>query len=386
MIRILLSIVALSIFGNHIVHAQSGEKSMYTKEFIYVGTFSERGSLGIYVFQFNHADGTLTAIQTAPGKKSPSFLAIHPSGKYLYAVQREGIDPSKDWGSVASYKIEPNNGKLVFMNEQPSYGEDPCHVSVNPAGNLIFVSNYNGGNLAVYPIVPDGKIGKSTDLIQHEGSSVNQNRQEKAHVHSAIPSADGKFLYVSDLGTDQIFIYSIQNSGKLLPASTPFVKVKPGSGPRHLEFSPDNNFAISSEELTSTVSMYSCDHSTGALTFIQRYSSIPADFKGTNTGADVHFDPSEKFAYASNRGNNTLAIYHFNKEDGTLSDMRNASVVGDWPRNFFMDPEGQYIFVANRNSDNVIVFKRDPETGGIMFHGVEAHVPGAVCIKMLQVK
>ena len=385
MIRPLLTFVFLSVIGGHL-NAQPDENAKFSREFVYVGTFTERGSLGIYVFQFHRKDGTLTTVQTVPGKASPSFIAIHPSGKYLYAVQREGTDPAKDWGTVSSYKIDQETGKLTFMNEQPSYGADPAHVSTNPTGTLVFASNYGGGSLAVYPIGKDGMIGKATDVIQQEGSSVNKARQEKSHVHSAIPSPDGQFLYVSNLGTDQIFIYKIGNNGKLTPASMPFVRTKPGSGPRHLEFSPDGDFVASAEEMGSTVSIYSYNKTTGALNFIERHSSLPKDYKGENTGADIHFDPSGKFVYASNRGDQSLAIFHFDDHTGQLSDMTTTSTMGKWPRNFLMDPEGQYVFVANRHTDNVVVFKRNQKTGALSYNGEEAIVPGAVCVKMLQLK
>ncbi|WP_240163632.1 lactonase family protein [Spirosoma taeanense] len=356
--------------------AQSGNDIMY------VGTYSVRGSEGIYVFEFDRKAGTMHQIQTVANAKSPSFLAVHPSGKFLYAVN-EAADPTASLGGVSAYAIDRATGKLTFLNSQSSLGGAPCHISIDQTGKTAFVSNYSGGSLAVLPIGLDGQLGAATDSVQNVGSGPNQKRQEKAHVHCATLAPDNRFVYVSDLGTDKLHILEIDaKASTVKPASTPYVTVKPGSGPRHSTFHPNGKYAYLVEEMASSVAVFSRDPKTGALTLIQDgVKTLPDDFTGQNTSADIHVDPSGKFLYQSNRGYNALAIFAIGN-DGRLTKIGDQPTEGKTPRNFLIDPKGEFVFVANQDSDNITIFKRDQKSGKLTYTGQSIKVPAPVCVIM----
>jgi 6-phosphogluconolactonase len=232
------------------------------KEILYVGTFSVRGSQGIYAFSFDRTKRILKPLQTVPSLESPSYLTVHPSGKFLYSVNRGRADAMDNGGSVSAYGIDPKTGKF-----RPSYGDDPCYISIDKTGQFAFISNYNSG-LVVLPIFDDGLIGSASDAKKYFGNSVDEKRQGSPHIHSAVISPDNRFLYVCDLGTDKIYIYEFNvNNGRL--ASTSEVQVSPGSGPRHFTFHPSGKFAYLAEELTSSVCTFSVNKTTGALTVLE---------------------------------------------------------------------------------------------------------------------
>lgn len=352
------------------------------KEMLYVGTYSVRGSEGIYAFEFDRKAGTLTQVHTTGGVKSPSFLAFHPLGWYLYAVN-EGAEG----GAVSAFSIDRKSGKLRLLNQQSSGGRGPCHISLDRTGRAAFVSNYGEGTFSVLPIRRDGSLGSPTDSVRFAGKGANAQRQDKPHAHSATISADNRFVYVCDLGTDRIYIYEIDPAqGKVKPASTPYVSVKPGSGPRHFTFSPDGKFAYLAEELTSSVAVFAQDAKTGFLAIQQDgVASLPADFKGNNTSADLHTDPSGKFLYQSNRGHNSLAIFSIGT-DGTISLVGQQDTMGKTPRNFLVDPKGEFVFAANQDTDNITIFRRDAKTGLLTYTGQSVSVPAPVCLKLLELK
>lgn len=349
-----------------------------------MGTYSDRGSKGIYVLEFDRATAQFNELQTVSDKQSPSFLAIHPNGKFLYAVYREGMNEDDKSGTVTAFRINSESGELSKLNEQSSHGAGPCHVSIDPMGKLAYVSNYGGGNISVYPINPDGSLGMATDMVQYEGSSVNPNRQQEPHTHSAIPSENGDWLYVSDLGMDKIMIYQPdRKTGKLSPAKTPYAASTPGAGPRHFTIHPNGKLAFSMEELSSTIAAYTVDEKTGALKATDRVPTLPEGTEVQNTTADIHVSPDGKFVYASNRGHDSIAIYGIDADTGKLSYVGHESSGGAHPRNFCMDSQGEFVFVANRDNDNVVVFERDTNTGKLSPRGNEAHIPAAVCIQQL---
>ncbi|GAB3987570.1 lactonase family protein [Spirosoma daeguense] len=366
---LVMSLLGLSLTAQ----AQSG------KEIMYVGTYSLRGSEGIYVFEFDRKAGTMQPLQSVSNVKSPSFLALHPSGNYLYSVN-EGADKS---GGVSSYAVDKATGKLQFLNSQSSLGAGPCHISVDKTGKTAFVSNYGGGSLAVLPIKSDGTLGEPTDKVQDEGSGPNTKRQEKAHVHSATLAPDNRFLYVADLGIDKVNIYDIDLvNSKVKPANPAFASVSPGSGPRHFTFHPNGKYAYLVEELTSTVAAFTLNAKTGELTLIQdNVKTLPENFTEQNTSADIHIDPSGKFLYQSNRGYNGLAIFAIGN-DGKLTKVGEQLTEGKTPRNFLIDPKGEYIFVAHQDTDNITIFKRDAKTGKLTYTGQSVKVPAPVCIIM----
>ncbi|RIV22232.1 lactonase family protein [Fibrisoma montanum] len=353
------------------------------KEILYVGTYSVRGSEGIYVFEFDRSTGDLKQIQTVSNDKSPSFLAIHPSGNYMYSVN-EGADKN---GGVSAYAIEPGTGTLKPLNQQSSKGRGPCHVSIDQTGKLAFVSNYGGGVFTVLPIKADGTLGEPSESIEYTGSGPNQQRQEKPHIHSATLSPDNRFVYVADLGSDKVYIYEIDPAnGKVKPASTPFASVKPGSGPRHLAIHPNGRYVYVVEELTSAVASFNRDARTGALTLLQdNVKTLPADFSGNNTSADIHTDPAGKFLYQSNRGFNALAMMSI-ATDGKVTLIGQQPTGGKTPRNFLIDPKGQYVLAANQETDNITIFRLDSKTGKLTDTGKSVRVPSPVCLKLMTVR
>ena len=367
-----LLITLLTSFGLT-AQAQTG------KEIMYIGTYSLRGSEGIYVFEFDRKTGTMQPLQSVSNAKSPSFLALHPSGKYLYSVN-EAADKQ---GGVSAYAVDVASGKLQFLNSQSSLGASPCHISVDQTGKTAFVSNYGGGNLAVLPILANGRLGTPTDSVQNTGHGVNTQRQDKPHVHSATVAPDNRFVYVADLGTDKLHIYQTDmKTGKIKPATMPFATVKPGSGPRHFTFHPNGKYAYLVEELTSSVAAFSRDAQTGALTLLEDgVKTLPANFTDNNTSADIHVDPAGKFLYQSNRGYNALAIFAISN-DGKLTKVGDQPTEGKTPRNFLIDPKGEFVFVAHQDSDNITIFKRDQKTGKLTYTGHSVKVPAPVCVIM----
>lgn len=369
----LTSVISLMLEG--LVSAQ-------TTDIIYAGTNSTRGSKGIYVFSFDRKQMVFNEIQTVGGGESPNFLALGPGKKYLYAAYSKGtLSDSK--GSVMSFFIDPKKGTLTKINEQSSQGAGPAHVSVDPKGRFVYISNYSAGNLAVYPINKDGSLGEASDIVQHFGKGTVTSRQEGPHVHSTIPSADGRFIYVSDLGIDKIMIYEVKEQGKLIPASTPFVSSFAGSGPRHFVIHPNGNFAYSAEELTSTVASYSLNKATGELVPLSREKMLPDDFTSRNSAADIHFSPDGKFLYASNRGHESLVIYRVDPRNGKLVLVGHENTGGKHPRNFMIDKYGEFALVANRDTDNIVVLKRNKKTGTLLSTGKQITVPAVIALQQL---
>jgi 6-phosphogluconolactonase len=356
------------------------------QDLLYVGTYSDRGSEGIYVLEFDRQTGKLSERQTVEDKDSPSFLTIHPNGKYLYAVYREGKDADDQHGTVTAFAIDPKDGKLSKLNEQSSEGAGPCHVSVDPDGQLVYVSNYGEGNLSVYPVGSDGRLKKASDVVQHTGGSVNPDRQQEPHMHSIIPSKSGDVIYASDLGIDKIMLYQPDlSSGKLSAASPAFAASTPGAGPRHFALHPSGRWAFSIEELSSTIAAYAVDASTGSLKRVDRMTTLPkgASAEGNST-ADIHVSPDGKFVYGSNRGHDSIVIYAVDTDTGKLTHVGNEPAGGQHPRNFCLDDQGEFVWVANRDTDNVVVFRRDAATGKLTPTGNEIKVPLAVCVQQLR--
>lgn len=365
-----------------ILFASIGNLFAQSKDIIYAGTSSLRESKGVYVFQYDRTSKMLTEIQTIDGGDSPNFLAISPNKQYLYVVYTNGTIKG-DNGSVMAFKIDSSTGYLSKLNEQSTEGVGPAHVSIDPKGRFAYVSNYSTGNLVVYPLNNDGSLGNPSDIVQHSGNSIIPGRQDGPHVHSIIPSKDGNYIYVSDLGMDKIMIYQVQKNGKLEPALVPFVQSTAGAGPRHFVIHPNGNYAYSAEELSSTIGVFSVDKSTGALNSIDRVRMLPESFTARNSAADIHFSPDGKFLYASNRGHESLVIFNVNPEDGKLTLVGHENTGGRHPRNFMIDKRGEYVLVANRDTDNIVVFKRNKKTGKLSPAGKQANVPAVISLLQL---
>ncbi len=357
------------------------------KEIMYVGTFGVRGSEGIYVLEFDRVKGRFKKIQTVKTPESPSFLAIHPSGKYLYSANRGAIEEMQNSGSLSSFKIDPKTGMLTLLNQRPSYGNGPAHISFDKTGKWLFVSNYAEGNFVIIPVFDDGLLGSSSDSRKHIGKSINPERQQKSFVHSALPSPDNKFVLVADLGADEVHSYKFDSSsGRIISDGSSVLKVKPGSGPRHFTFHPNGKFVYLAEELISSVAVLGYDAPSGKLKVLKdSIPALPEEFEGKNTAADIHTDPKGSYLYMSNRGLDAISIFSINKT-GMINLVGQQDTKGKTPRNFLVDLKGDFVFVANQDTDNIVIFRRDQKTGKLKPTGQEVKIPSPVCLKMITVK
>ena len=343
--------------------------------YLLIGTYTKGKSEGIYVYQFNIKTGNATLVSKATAA-NPSYLALSPDEKFVYAVNEDGNDK----GSITAFSFDKSSGQLQFLDKQSSGGDHPCYVSVNKTGKWVTAANYSGGSFSTFPVMANGTLG-APNTVQHTGSSVDKSRQESPHVHSTVFSPDDKYLFVQDLGIDKIMIYTFNaGHGTPQPAPTPFVATTPGSGPRHLTFHPSGKFAYCIEEMGGAVSVYR--YKNGKLTPIQRISSVPANFNGKKWAADIHVSPDGHFLYASNRTpSNTIAIFRINKSNGQLTSVGYEPTRGLVPRNFVMDPGGEYLLVANQDSDNVVIFKRNKKTGLLTDTGKRIDVGNPTCLQ-----
>jgi len=349
---------------------------------VYFGTYTHKGSKGIYLSKLNLTTGALSKPVCAAETDNPTFLAIHPSGRFLYAAGGATRIDGKRTGLLTAFSIDKAGGKLTQLNRRSSGGAGPCHVVVDAAGKFALTANYSGGSVASLPIGPDGKLAEAVTVIKHSGSSVNKRRQTRAFAHSINLDAANRFAVAADLGADKLFVYKFdRTSGKLTPNAPPATTLPPGSGPRHFAFAPKGKFAYVINEMLSTVTAMSFDAEKGTLTKLQTISTLPADFKGPNTTAEVQIHPSGKFLYGSNRGHDSIAAFAVDVESGKLTLIGRQSCGGKWPRNFCIDPTGRFIVAANKNTDNVVVFRIDQSSGRIEPTGSEITVSAPVCVK-----
>ncbi|HTL09749.1 MAG TPA: lactonase family protein [Chitinophagaceae bacterium] len=343
--------------------------------YLLIGTYTNGKSEGIYVYDFNSSNGK-GVYKSKIKAVNPSFLAVSPTKQYVYAAFEDGNGK----GSVGAYRFNKKDGSLSFINQQSSGGDNPCYVAEDKTGKWVTVANYSGGSLAVFPVKGNGALGASTQLIQHNGSSVNKQRQEKAHVHCTYFSADNKYLFVPDLGMDKLMLYTFNSRTGALKEATPAYLASPDSGgPRHITFSPNQQYAYLMEELKGTVVVYR--YQQGKLTQVQTISAAAPGFQGFMGSADIHTSADGKFLYCSNRGDaNTISIFKINATNGKLTAVGQQSTLGIAPRNFSLDPSGNYLLVANQNSDNIVVFKRNKITGLLTDSGERIEVGNPVCL------
>ncbi|HSZ33663.1 MAG TPA: lactonase family protein [Puia sp.] len=347
--------------------------------YLFIGTYTNGSSKGIYVYRFNTTTGIGQEISTMPAK-NPSYLTVSSDGKHLYAT-----DENDAGGSVGAYAFEPSTGKLAFLNSQSSRGTCACYVAEDKSEKWVFVANYCSGNLAALPVNTDGSLAPALQVIQQLGKGFDTARQEAGHVHSTIFSPDEKFLLTANLGTDQEHVYAF-NPTQTIPLTDRYdsvISLTPGTGPRHIAFLPSNNDVFILGELAGTIDAFHFDNQSGKLTHFQKIRTTPETFKGDPGSADIHIRPDGKFLYASNRGtSNTLAVFAIEK-DGKLVNKQYISVNGKHPRNFVIDPTGHFLLVANRDSDNIVIFSIDETTGLLTATGKEITIPNPVCLKFL---
>jgi 6-phosphogluconolactonase len=363
--------------------APVSKKSTYL---FYVGTYTEEGSKskGIYAYRYDAATAQITPLGLAAETTNPSFVAPSPNGKFLYAVNEVGKYNGPNSGGVSAFSIDHATGKLTFLNEVASRGADPCYIVVDKTGKFVLVANYTGGSIAVFPVLADGKLGEASAFVQHTGHGSNPERQEAPHAHSIDLSPDNRFAMVDDLGLDELLVYKFDSAkGSLTPNDPPFAKVEAGAGPRHLALRPDGKFAYVVAEMGHTVTVFSNDAASGKLQALHTITTLPKDFQGRNDDAEIQMHPSGKFLYASNRGEDTIAIYAIDSAKGTLTQVGSVPTGGKEPRSFEIDPTGTLLFAENQKSDNVVVFRIDQKTGGLTPTGKVLEVASPVCLKFV---
>lgn len=348
---------------------------------VYFGTYTGRNSKGIYMCRFQPKTGKLSPIEPAGETKNPSFLAVDSQIRYLFAVNETDTYQGAKSGAVTSFRIDRHTGRLALVNSVSSRGPGPCHLTVDKAGAHVLIANYSGGSVAVIPVNGDGMLGEASDFKQHLGSSVNRRRQSEPHAHFVTLTPDNRFAVVSDLGLDKLLVYRYDGAnGKLTPNDPPFGPVKPGSGPRHFAFHPNGRFGYVISEMGNTVTAFDWDGDKGTFHEIQSVSTLPKDFTGENTTAEIAIDRAGRFLYGSNRGHDSIAVFAIDQAKGTLTYVEDVLTEGREPRSFALDPTGRYLFAANQNSNTVAVFRIDRKNGRLTFTGQKFEVPSPVCV------
>jgi 6-phosphogluconolactonase (cycloisomerase 2 family) len=347
------------------------------ESYLVIGTYTAaKPDKGIYVYSFNNTTGNLTFVSHGEGITNPSYLTLSGNGKFIYACSETQIPNS---GNISAFSF--NKGKLEFINKVESGGDNPAYLSLHKSGKFLVNANYSGGNASVIRIKKDGSLEADT-TFEFTGKSIVAGRQDSPHIHAAVFSPNQDFVFLTDLGSDKIWSYSIDKNQHLKRYIPGEVSTVPGSGPRHLVFHTNKKFAYCIEELSGTVSSYS--YRKGKLTSIQRIPTHDETKEGPYGSADIHISPDGKFLYASNRGNeNTISIFSINPTTGILTLVNNQSTLGNHPRNFTLDQTGNFLLVANMLSNQIIVFKRDKETGLLKPTGIELSVPTPACLYLV---
>ena len=353
--------------------------SSLSSPIVFVGAYAVKDQAGLHAFLLDEKDGALNALGSFSGILNPSFIIAHPSGRYLYAVSESSQAVDGKPGEVYALSFQRDPFSIRILNQQPSGGDWPCHLAVDRQGKYLFVSNYGTGSAAVYPILPDGSLGAMSDFVQHSGSGTHQQRQEGPHVHSVTISPDNQFALVADLGIDKIVTYSIDHDkGKLTRNGETLTR--PGSGPRHLAFHPNGQWVYAAHELDNTVCLFDYDKEHGTLIEKQALSSLPDDAP-ENTMADIHVSASGKRVYASNRGHNSLAIYDIG-QNGFLTLVSISSCGGNCPRSFCLASDGKFVLVANQYENEICVLPLSEGTQVVGTAVTRVTVNGASCIKV----
>jgi 6-phosphogluconolactonase len=340
----------------------------------YVGTYTNQRptpkSKGIYAYRFDAKTGKFTSIGLAAETSSPSFVAVSPNHKFLYAANEN------NQGTVSAFAIDAATGMLKPLNSVSSKGSGPCYVSLDKTGKWLFAANYNNGSVASFPVSADGSLGEAISAIQHQGSSVNRSRQAGPHAHEAVVSPDNKLLFVPDLGMDKVMVYQIGVNGDLTPNTPPSIDIGPGSGPRHIAFAPNGKFAYVMTEMTDSVIAFSYDGK-GDAKEIQTIAGAP-DVAG-KSGAEIAVHPSGRFLYESNRGHNSIGIFTIDSQ-GKLTAAGNVPTQGKTPRFFGLDPTGAWLIAANQDSDNIVIFRINQKTGALTPTGDTLELASPVCV------
>jgi 6-phosphogluconolactonase len=345
--------------------------------FVYVGTYTFPGvppggthqstALGIYVFKMDPSDGGLTQLQIVPAS-NPSFVALDPTQTHLYSVNEDLA------GHVSAYAINPANGTLSFLNMASANGAFTTHISVQPSGPYVFAANYGNlgfpGSFPVYRILANGSIGAMTDIFLGAGNGTGPipERQEAPHAHQILTDLDGHHVFGVDLGADKVNVLNLNSGTGVLAANTvPFAPVASGSGPRHMAFHPDRRHAYVLDELASSITVFDYDAARGAFVWKDTISTLPDNFTGSNTTAEIRVHPSGRFLYNTNRGHNSVTMFAINTSTGELDVIGWESTRGEWPRGMNIDPSGTFLYAANQNTDTIAVFRIQDSNGKLKF-------------------
>ena len=356
---------------------------------VYIGTYTgpKSTSKGIHALRFDPSSGALTPIGLVAESSNPSFLALHPNGEFLFAVNEVGEFEKQKSGAVSAFRRDGTTGRLTLINQRASKGGAPCHIVVDRSGKFVLVANYTGGNVAVLPIGKDGSLGEAVSVVQHEGSGPNAQRQKGPHAHSINVDQTNRFAVAADLGIDKLLVYRFDAAtGALSANAPPSASTDPGAGPRHFAFTPDGRFALAINELASTLTSFAWKADTGVLTTVQTVSTLPAPAAGAPAGApsytaEVQVHPSGKFVYGSNRGHDTIAVFALDAATGKLTSVEHEPTRGKTPRNFGIDPSGRWLVAANQDTDTLAVFRIDQATGALDPVGEPVTVGQPVCVK-----
>ncbi len=381
--KLTMAVVQASAF----IAVAAVEPATASKPSVYFGTYTGAKSQGIYLSHFETRSGALTEPELVAEAKNPSFLALHPKLQVIYSVGEVDEFNGKRTGGISAYRIEPGTGRLVLLNQQPSGGTGPCHLSVDRTGGALFAANYGSGSISSMPLKADGSLGEPLAPIQHTGSSVNKARQTGPHAHFILPDPRDRFVLACDLGIDKVLAYKFEpRDASLTPAVPPFARVKPGAGARHFAFHPNGKFLFVINELDSTISTFSYTSRNGAMRMVSNVHTLPVDFKGPSSCAEVVVHPSGKFVYASNRGHDSVAIFSVDVKTGQLLPAGFQSTGGKTPRHITLDPSGGWLLASNQDTHNVCVFRVNPANGGLFATGQGLEIGSPVCALFVPAK
>jgi 6-phosphogluconolactonase len=378
-----LSGLFLMVLVSSLTSSMQAAAAVKGKYLIYVGTYTDHGSKGIYAYRLDAKTGQLGALGLAAETANPSLFAVDASGHFLYAVNEIEDYKGHAAGSISAFTIDPVSGKLSLLNDVSSRDGGPAHITLDQTGKFALVSNYTRGSVTVLPVMKDGKLGESSAFVQHYGSSVDKERQEGPHAHAIAMSPDNRFALVADLGLDQILAYPFDSEKGTLGQPPNITKAAAGSGPRHLVFSPNGKLLYVINELTSTVTTYAYDSGTGGLRELNTLSTLPDGFSGPSTAAEIVVDPAGKYLYASNRGYDSIAAFSIAPGTGMLSRVEIVPVGGKTPRNFAIDPTGKWLLVGNQDSNNLVVFRINHKTGRLTPTGQVLQVLSPAFVKFV---
>jgi 6-phosphogluconolactonase len=359
--------------------------------FMYIGGYTFKDGKGIYAYKFSSQTGKVTPLGLVAETLNPSFLAVHPNGRFLYAVNEFNSnkfppDPTNNC-TINGFSVDTRTGKLTPLNVVSTGGAYVPHLAVDESGKTLVAVNYMSGSTVAMPIHADGTLGEVSSLMPHTGSSIDPKRQDRPHPHGVTIAPGNQFVIIPDRGTDKLVIYRLDAANsKLSPNDPPFLKLTPGSGPRHFAFRPDAKFGYSLNEISSTVTALRWDAKAGTLAEVQTISTLPSPPPAVNTTAEVVIDRRGRFLYASNRGHDSIAVFSIDGPTGKLTTVQNIPTEGHEPRNFAIDPTGAFLFAANQNSSNVVAFKIDPRTGQLSPTGDKFDVSLPVCIIFVAAK